>query len=1051
MSLHTERTFEDEICAALAERGWIYEAGSAADYDRSRALYPPDLLSWVQHTQPEAWAALVESHGAGAGEALVDRVRSAIHRTSLLEVLRGGVELVGVRERVRLVEFKPAHGFNPETGAHYAANRLRVVRQLHYSSRNENSLDLALFVNGLPTATLELKSEYTQSVQDAVAQYRRDRHPSPPGAPPEPLLTFLRGALVHFAVSQAEVYMTTRLAGPATRFLPFNCGFEGAAGNPPNPDGFATAYLWEAVLERESWLEILGRYLCFEKDEAEPNKITGLVFPRYHQLDATRRLREEILKDGPGARYLIQHSAGSGKTHSIAWTAHFLADLHDAQNRKLFDSVLVISDRTVIDSQLREAIYQSEDVRGVVQAITGDHGSKSRELLAALAGNRKIVVCTLQTFPAAIKIIEELSRDREKRFAVIADEAHSSQTGDAAKRMKEFLNASEQSDLEDGGEVSVEDLLAEQMAARAELRRVSFIAFTATPKAKTMELFGRRPDPARPPGPDNIPAPFHVYSMRQAIEEGFILDVLQNYITFKFAFELTIRGEHYRELEVERNRAMRDVLRWVRLRPETIASKVEIVVEHFREVVQPLLDGRARAMVVTASRKEAVLWQRALLRYIAAQGYALESLVAFSGDIADPDTGESVNETSPALNPHIKKSDLRRAFKDPRYQFMVVANKFQTGFDEPLLSAMYVDKRLGGVQAVQTLARLNRKPPGKERVYVLDFVNNPNEILAAFRTYYDTAELSGVTDPNLILDLGAKLDATGNYDRSELEAVVRCWIEEERKPAPRKSAKRFDAALQPVVTRLKERYKRAREAFKIAEAEADVNAAQAARATMDALELFRRDVGAYWRAYVFLSQIYDYKNTDIEKRAIFCRLLSIRLDYERESSSLDLSQLELVRHNFRKVSEGRLAAGGGERTKLDPLTDLGSGQTHLADKARLEEIVERINELFNEHASETGGFKKEDTRNFVSHMQTIMTGSELLRKQALNNSREQFSQSPNLNQELMNAAMEASEAHRKLSAALLNSEPLLAGMARILLNDLGLWERLRAEAQRGAG
>ena len=545
----------------------------------------------------------------------------------------------------------------------------------------------------------------------------------------EPLLSFPNGALVHFAVSNMEVRMTTRLQGAGTSFLPFNRGDNGAAGNPANEQGgHRTAYLWEEIWARDSWLEILGRYLVAQKDEKK--QIKKIIFPRFHQLDATRKLLAAVLEEGQGGKYLIQHSAGSGKTNSIAWSAHFLADLHSASHEKLFDTVLVVSDRTVLDSQLQEAIFDFERTAGVVATIKGESASKSGELAKALSGGKKIVVCTIQTFPFALKAVQELAATHGKRFAVIADEAHSSQTGEAAAKLKAVLSAEELQELADGGEVSTEDILAAQMANRSAESGITYVAFTATPKAKTLELFGRRPNPDLPASADNLPAPFHVYSMRQAIEEGFILDVLKNYTPYKLAFKLAHNGKELDDKEVERSEALKGIMRWVRLHPYNISQKVQVVVEHFRENVAPLLNGRGKAMVVVGSRVEAVRWRLAIDKYIKDQGYKIGTLVAFSGEVNDTQSGpDPFSETSKTMNPNLKGQGIREAFDTDEYQILLVANKFQTGFDQPLLCGMYVDKRLAGIAAVQTLSRLNRAYPGKDTTYVVDFVNDPEDIL----------------------------------------------------------------------------------------------------------------------------------------------------------------------------------------------------------------------------------------------------------------------------------------------------------------------------------
>jgi len=827
-NLHQEHHFESAICDHLGQHGWQYADGDAARYDRHTALFLPDLLAWVETTQPEIWQALSKTHGAGLPKVLAERVRKCLNEQGTLEVLRRGVEMVGLKKPLSLVQFRPALGLNPAIQQAYAANRLRVVRQVHHSLNNpQDAVDLVLFVNGIAVATAELKSDFTQSVADAVDQYRFDRDPAPKGGLAEPLLAFPGGALVHFAVSQSEVMMSTRLAGTATRFLPFNRGNDGAAGNPPNPFGFATWYLWQEVWQRDSWLEILGRYLIGQRNDRK--QLTSVIFPRYHQLDATRKLVADVLANlangGAGQRYLIQHSAGSGKTNSIAWTAHFLADLHDAAHHKLFDSVLVVSDRNVLDAQLQEAIFDFQRTAGVVATITIDHGSKSAQLSQALQDGKKIIVCTIQTFPFALKAVQELAATGGKRFAVIADEAHSSQTGEAAAKLKQVLSAEELAELQDGGEIDTETLLAMQMSAKASQDKgLTYIAFTATPKQKTLELFGRK-------DADGLPQPFHVYSMRQAIEEGFILDVLKNYRTYKLAFRLANKGKEYDDKEVEKSEARKEIMQWVRLHPYNISQKVQVVVEHFRENVQPLLDGKAKAMIVVSSRKEAVRWQKAITAYIARQHYKLGVLVAFSGEIDDPESyPEPVSEHSKALNPGLK-GDIREAFKAPDHHLLLVANKFQTGFDQPLLCGMYVDKRLAGIQAVQTLSRLNRAHPGKDTTYILDFVNESEDVLAAFKTYYETAQLEANTDPNRVFDLRAKLDASGHYDSFEVDRVA------EVETNPKGTQAQLSAALAPVADRMLKRYKALQAQKAAAEAGRDAVAAQAAKDAMDVLVL----------------------------------------------------------------------------------------------------------------------------------------------------------------------------------------------------------------------
>jgi len=1039
MSLHREIAFENDICEHLAAHGWFYVEGDAAHYDRKLALFPSDLIAWVQQTQPKAWEALSKSHGAAAEATLLDRICKQLEDRGTLDVLRHGVEMVGLRQPLSLAQFKPALAMNPDLQARYAANRLRVVRQVRYSLWNENSIDLVLCLNGIPVATAELKSDFTQSVEDAVDQYRFDRHPQPKGqGGSEPLLSFVRGALVHFAVSNSEVMMTTKLDGADTFFLPFNKGDQGAAGNPPNPDGHRTAYLWEEVWQRDSWLEILGRYIVAERNKKK--QIKKQIFPRFHQLDATRKLVKAVLDEKPGQKYLIQHSAGSGKTNSIAWSAHFLADLHDAENNKLFDSVLVVSDRTVLDTQLQEAIFSFERTTGVVATIKGERQSKSGELAEALAGGKKIVVCTIQTFPFALRTVQELAATQGKRFAVIADEAHSSQTGEAASKLKQVLSAKELEELADGGEVSTEDLLAAQMEARANQEAgITYVAFTATPKAKTLEIFGRRPDPDLPASPTNLPAPFHVYSMRQAIEEGFILDVLKNYTSYKLAFKLAHNGKEWGDDEVERSAAMKGIMCWVRLHPYNISQKVQIVVEHFRENVAPLLDGNAKAMVVVGSRLEAVRWQLAIEKYIKSAGYGIGTLVAFSGEINDEQSGpEPFTETSKTLNPNLRKRDIREAFDTDEYRILLVANKFQTGFDQPLLCGMYVDKRLAGIQAVQTLSRLNRSHEGKDTTYVLDFVNDPNEVLKAFKTYYDIAELDGVTDPAIVLNLKSSLDATGYYDDAEVDRVVEIDLN------PRSTQSQLSAAIEPVAGRLLKDYKAAKARHQAAKEADDDAAEKEAKDEMDALLLFKRNITAFLRVYSFLSQLFDYGNTAVEKRAIFFKRLLPLLEFGREREGVDLSKVKLTHHKLLKQGKNALPLSEGEAKKLQPITDVGEGELYDKQRAMLSEIIEKVNSLFE------GDLTDDDKLVYVNNViKTKLMESDTLRQQAVSNSKEQFANSPDLNAELLNAIMDALAAHTSMSKQALDSKKVQEGLKDILLGPAELYESLRAKAARG--
>lgn len=1034
MSIHHERRFEDDVCAHLGAQGWLYAEGDAARYDHLRALFPHDVEAWVRETQPQAWQALEKSHGSGARDALLTQIRKQLDTRGTLEVLRQGIDVMGLRTRLQMAQFRPASEANPEIVRRYGANRLRVVRQVRHSVANrDEALDLVLFLNGIPVATAELKTDFTQNVEDAKLQYRVDRPPRVKQVV-EPLLSFPGGALVHFAVSNREVEMTTKLEGKDTVFLPFNRGNDGAKGNPPNEHGHPTAYLWEEVWEQDGWLEILGRYLVASRDEKR--QVSRLVFPRYHQLDATRRLVKAVREESAGGRYLIQHSAGSGKTNSIAWTAHFLADLHDHAGRKMFDTVLVVSDRTVIDAQLQEAIFGFERTVGVVYTVEGKSGAKSAELAKALQGGKKIVVCTIQTFPFALAEVRRLSATQGKRFAVIADEAHSSQTGETAKQLRAVLTDAEAQALADGGEVSAEDVLAAQMSARADADGITYVAFTATPKDRTLTLFGTRPDPSRPPANDNLPAPFHVYSMRQAIEEGFILDVLRNYIPYRTAFRLAHEGRDLHRQEVERSAALRGIMGWVRLHPYNIAQKVEIVVEHYLRFVAPLLEGRGKAMVVVGSRVEAVRWHLAMRKYVQERGYDVGVLVAFSGEVRDDESGpEAFTERSYTLNPRLHGRDIRDAFRTPEFGILLVANKFQTGFDEPLLCGMYVDRRLAGIQAVQTLSRLNRAHPGKETTYVVDFANEASEILAAFQTYYTTAALTEVTDPHLVFELRAKLDAAGHYDDFEVQRVVEVEMREGATQAE------LVAALTPVQDRLMKRYRLAREAQRAAEEKGNGAAAAAAKNEADALLLFRADMQSFVRLYTYLSQIFDFGAVDLEKHAIFYRRLIPLLAFGREREGIDLSNVALTHFAVKRRGEQPMRLDPDAHVYVPSAAGLGTGLVRDREWVVLDEIITRVNDLFQGELTD-GDKLVLLTRVLPEKLQESAT----LVQQAQSNTKEQFTASPDLRGELVRATMDALDAHTDMARQILESEKVQEAVLDILLNQVGLYELLRRRA-----
>lgn len=1020
-SVHTERVFEDELCEHLAGHGWSVRTHlrDATTYSRELALYPDDLLAFVQATQPAEWAKFRKWHNGASESTFVKRVAEQLSRHGTLHLLRHGFK--DRDARFFLCQFRPASVKNQQLVQWYDENRLTVIRQLHYSLHNENSIDLVLFVNGLPVATAELKTDTTQNIKDAIAQYKRDRLPKDAKSKePEPLLQFKTRALVHFAVSTDEVFMTTRLDGEKTFFLPFNLGrpdgLGGAgAGNPPVPPefGYPTYYLWQDVWSRDVWLDILGNFLHLEvKDveDAETGKKTSretLIFPRFHQLDVVLQLVRAATEEGVGQTYLVQHSAGSGKSNSIAWSAHRLANLHGAEDKKVFDSVIVITDRKVLDRQLQETISQFEHKAGVVQAID----QNSEQLARALIEGAPIVVTTLQKFPF---VMEKVAGLAERRFALIVDEAHSSQSGSAAQKLRAALSTGEtkkpllavelegksyevEGDVEiDPDDVTSEDVINQVMAARERPKNVSYFAFTATPKAKTLELFGR-------PGADGKPAPFHVYSMRQAIEEGFILDVLKHYSTYRTYWKL---GSQSDEKLVPSGKAKKTLARYAVLHPYNIAQKVVVIVEHFREHVAAKIGGRAKAMVVTDSRKMAVRYKLAMDKYLKDRGYDKEmrALVAFSGKVDDPESGpEEFTESN--INPDIKGRDPAEAFKEDIYRVLLVANKYQVGFDQPLLHTMYVDKRLSGVLAVQTLSRLNRTYPGKEDTFVLDFVNKPDEILESFKPYYRTAQLTEVTDPNLVHELQTKLDKAGVYLVSEVEGFAAAFFDPKRKQGA------LHSYLKPAADRF----------HALDEDDADQ---------------FRKDLGSFLRLYDFLSQIIAYNDADLEKRYAFGKNLMPRIAERGDASSiLELdSDVRLTHYRIKKLGEQSLDLASGDVVKLAPASETGTGSAVPDEQKRLAEIVEAMNDLF------AGDLSEADLVGYVTTIAGKLMENEELAEQAANNSEEQFGLG-DFKDAFTDVVIEGQEAHNRIAEQLLKDERIFAAMQGMLAKMV--WQKFQ--------
>ncbi len=910
--IHTEEAFEAEIEAHLLAHG--YESAAPGEYDRVAALFPRLVIEFVKATQPKVWAHL-EGILKDKLEALFIReVQKVMDKRGSLEALRHGFSFYG--KKMRLAYFKPGHQKNPELWTQYEQNRLSVVRQLRYDPNNDNELDLVLCLNGVPLVTCELKNAMTgQKAGHAKQQYKTDRDAK------APIFVFKKRALVHFAVDTDEAWMTTRLSGVKTFFLPFNRGRDGGAGNPPAPGKHRTFYLWEQVWERESLLDLVGRFVHLQK-ESGTNPNTGkkwsketMIFPRYHQLDCVRKLEASSAVHGAGTNYLVQHSAGSGKSNSIAWLAHRLASLHDEKDQKVYHSVIVLTDRRVLDQQLQNTIYQFDHRDGVVEKID----KHSDQLAEALASGTPIIISTIHKFGF---IQDKLEKLPDRRYAIIVDEAHSSQSGEMAVNVKEMLADSSldekltEQQLED--ELSTPDQLALRKALlRGPQPNMSFFAFTATPKYKTLQMFGHK-------GPDGQPAPFHLYSMRQAIEEKFILDVLLGYTTYKRFFKLAKAVAD--DPKLDKRKAASALARFVNLHETNIAQKTEIIVEHFRAAVAYQLGGRAKAMVVTGSRLQAVKYKLSFDGYIQKHGYSnIRCLVAFSGEVVDNDA-PTVSYTEVQMNGGIKESELPKKFASDAYQVLLVANKYQTGFDQPLLCAMYVDKRLAGIQAVQTLSRLNRIAPGKERTFVLDFVNEREAILESFQDYYTTTTTADEVDPQRLYELRHELEEAHVFTEFEVNGFAEVFYQLPTNVNPSSHAK-LNAWLDPAVDRFK-----------------GLGATDDERREFQ--EDFRGKLIAFKNLYGFLAQIVPFQDPDLEKLYAFGRMLLKKLPRPETGGPLDLDDdVMLTSLKLKKEAEGDLGLSDGEGGALP-----GPGATGTAGakppKENLSTIIDAINERF---------------------------------------------------------------------------------------------------------
>lgn len=1032
VSAHLEKQFESEIEGHLLANGWV--KGNPASYDRELGLDVEQLVEFVKTSQPDVWTKLVKVYGSEvvARQKLGLRVSKDLTERGVIAVLRSEVKDISAGVKVKLAFFAPAHGLTPELGAKYALNRVVVTRQAPVSESNpKDTVDLLLSVNGVPVATAELKTQTTnQSVEHAKRQYRRDRVPSD--------LVFRARTLVQFAVDQDSVFITTRLAGKDTVFLPFNQGSggpgcDGGAGNPVNPSGHRSAYLWERVWQRDSWLDILGSFVHVAAVRDEAGKKTGktvTVFPRFHQWDAVIKLLEVSRSQGPGHNKLIQHSAGSGKSNTIAWLAHRLSRLHTPHdpnllgegakasgltvNEPVFDKVVIVTDRVVLDRQLQDTVASFDHTPGMIENI--DDKKSSKDLKAALEGKKaRIIVTTLQKFPVVAQTATELAGTR---FAVIVDEAHSSQSGEAAKDLKAVLagktgdaaleaaaQAEEQAESLLGDAEDQLALLLERSALiRGRQENLTFFAFTATPKHKTLSLFGEL---VPQPEGSSLYSAFHLYSMRQAIEEGFILDVLANYTTYKTYYRLA-NGVSSDDPELPKGKAASALARFVSLHPTNLAQKAEIIVEHFRAHTRSKIGGHAKAMVVTRSRLHAVRYHQAITAYIKEKGYdrgdhAMRTLVAFSGTVIDPDSPEVTYRES-LLNGFGEK-ELPKRFESDEYQVLVVAEKYQTGFDQPLLHTMYVDKKLADVKAVQTLSRLNRIHPGKEDTFVLDFVNDPQDIVESFQPFFRQT-VAAPTDPNVLVTLQHRIMAAKVIDpvqmRSGVEAILL--------GGPSGSAK-LNAALDPAVVR-----------WLALEDDAE-------------REAFRTALRDFVRSYAFLGHIIPFADADMEGLYFYGKLLLTRLPREDGGGAVDLGGSVVLTHlRTEKKTEQALILDG----ESDPLQGVGDGLGK-----QVEEPLTALSKLISDLNSKFGANLTEADRLWFEQIEVAHREDPEVREAALGNDLAQFK--AHLTQErLLKVLLGRQDDNETLLKMLLGNQALFDRVHATLVESI--YDAIRADA-----
>ncbi|MCB4779035.1 MAG: DEAD/DEAH box helicase family protein, partial [Sulfurovum sp.] len=912
-------------------------------------FFKDEIITFLKASQPKRWEKIEAIHGKDVEKRVLARLFKELDLRGSLDVFRNGFTDYGIK--FRMAFFQPESGLNPESEALYKLNRLAIARQVYFSRKNKKSIDMVIVLNGLPVATIELKNHFTgQSTKEAKKQYKETRDPR------ELLFSFKKRALVHFALDDEEVFMTTKIEGSKTYWLPFNKGYNHGAGNPPNPNGYKTEYFWKEILVKDSLMEILGKFIHLQKEEIIADGRVyvkeKMIFPRYHQLDTVRQLTEDAKSKKAGENYLIQHSAGSGKSNTIAWLAYRLSSLHNKSDKRVFDSVIVITDRRVLDKQLQDTIYQFEHKTGVVQKIDKD----STQLAEAITNSTNIIITTLQKFPYVLGKVEEIPN---RNYAVLIDEAHSSQGGDASKRMKEVLGQPDLDEIMEEGEEAEEyteedfisDTVEKSARARGKQSNISFFAFTATPKDKTLAIFGKKDTKGKPYAP-------YLYSMRQAIEEGFILDVLENYTTYELFVKITKAIED--DPEVNKKKAAKAIRSFIDLHPHHLAQKTEVIIEHFRQVVAHKIGGKAKAMLVTSSRLHAKRYFDAFEKYIAEKGYEneIKVLVAFSGKVMDSEDMKYPDGVSELQLTGYGEKELPEVFKKDEYRILIVADKYQTGFDQPLLHTMYIDKKLSGVKAVQTLSRLNRMAPGKEDTFILDFVNDREVILKSFQDYYETTTVDEEPNPNHLYDLKGKLDEYQIYWKEEVDALANIYFNPQSQHNVKMQSKLY-ALIDPAVDRY------------------------IALDDEDKQDEFKKSLRTWTNLYAYVSQIMPFWDEDFEKFYAYAKLLLTKLPKKDLGETLQLGdELALEYYRLEKIKEGNLELKKGEEGVLRGMTEAGI-KRDKEEKDALSEIIKILNERF-------GTEFEEADKLFFDQIEEELVSDEKLQKQATVNKLDTF-------------------------------------------------------------